>query len=72
MQTPLYVQSGSYINQMPLVHLSYIKETSWNTSGHTHSRTKFTHGGSDLIKLFDGHDGGDDIYIYIYITVKKQ
>ena len=45
-KTPLYVRSGSYIEQtplehlsyikqMPLEHLSYIKETSWNTSGRT-------------------------------------
>ena len=30
-KTPLY----SYIKQMPLEHLSYIKETSWNTSDRT-------------------------------------
>ena len=32
---PLYVRSGSDTKQMPLEHLSYTKETSWNTSGRT-------------------------------------
>ena len=32
-KTPLYVRSGSYIKQIPLEHLSYIKERSWNISG---------------------------------------
>ena len=48
-KTPLYVRSGSYIKQMPPEHLSYTKETLWNTSGRTLSRAEFTHGD------YDGH-----------------
>ena len=61
MKTPLYVQSGpyikqiqldhlSYIKKMPLKHLLYIKETSWNTLCRIYSRTEFTRGVNGAIE----------------------
>ena len=40
----MYEVVRSYTKQMPLKHLSYIKETSWNTSGRTLSCMEFAHG----------------------------